>query len=67
MTTLNFLLAHAVARTLSRATRSSSTQLDHDANVSPWLRVADDHGLVVHKVGVRRTTRRSTSTRSRRC
>jgi cysteine desulfurase family protein (TIGR01976 family) len=47
MTTLNFLLAHAVARTLARGDEIVVTELDHDANVSPWLRVAEDHGLVV--------------------
>ena len=38
MTTLNFLLAHAVARTLEPGDEIVVTQLDHDANVSPWLR-----------------------------
>jgi cysteine desulfurase family protein (TIGR01976 family) len=47
MTTLNFLLAHAVARTLAPGDEIVVTDLDHDANVSPWLRVAADHGLVV--------------------
>ncbi len=47
MTTLNFLLAHAVARTLEPGDEIVVTQLDHDANVSPWLLVAADHGLVV--------------------
>jgi cysteine desulfurase family protein (TIGR01976 family) len=47
MTTLNFLLAHAVARTLRPGDEIVVTQLDHDANVSPWLRVAEDHELVV--------------------
>jgi cysteine desulfurase family protein (TIGR01976 family) len=47
MTTLNFLLAHAVARTLRPGDEIVVTQLDHDANVSPWLLVAADHGLVV--------------------
>ena len=47
MTTLNFLLAHAVARTLVPGDEIVVTQLDHDANVSPWLLVARDHDLVV--------------------
>jgi cysteine desulfurase family protein (TIGR01976 family) len=46
-TTINFLLAHAVARTLSAGDEILVTELDHDANVSPWLLVAADHGLVV--------------------
>jgi cysteine desulfurase family protein (TIGR01976 family) len=47
MTTLNFQLAHAVARTLEPGDEIVVTQLDHDANVSPWLLVARDHDLVV--------------------
>jgi cysteine desulfurase family protein (TIGR01976 family) len=46
-TTINFLLAHAFARTLTRGDEIVITELDHDANVSPWLLVADDRGLVV--------------------
>jgi cysteine desulfurase family protein (TIGR01976 family) len=53
MTTLNFQLAHAVARTLKEGDEIIVTQLDHDGNVSPWLRVADDHGLTVHTVPIR--------------
>ncbi|HEX8207067.1 MAG TPA: cysteine desulfurase-like protein, partial [Solirubrobacteraceae bacterium] len=54
MTTLNFLLAHAVARTLSPGDEIVVTELDHDANVAPWLRVAEDHGLVVKVAPLRR-------------
>jgi cysteine desulfurase family protein (TIGR01976 family) len=46
-TTINFLLAHAVARTLDAGDEIVVTELDHDANVSPWLLVAGDHGLVI--------------------
>ena len=53
MTTLNFLLAHAVARTLEPGDEIVVTELDHDANVAPWLRVAEDHGLVVRVAPVR--------------
>jgi cysteine desulfurase family protein (TIGR01976 family) len=52
MTTLNFLLAHAVTRTLEPRDEIITTWLDHDANVSPWLLIAQDRGLVVHQVGV---------------
>jgi cysteine desulfurase family protein (TIGR01976 family) len=52
MTTLNFLLAHAVARTLEPGDEIVVTQLDHDANVSPWLLVAADHELVVRHAPV---------------
>jgi len=56
MTTLNFLLAHAVARTLAPGDEIVVTELDHDANVAPWLRVAQDHGLVVRVAPVRPDT-----------
>jgi cysteine desulfurase family protein (TIGR01976 family) len=46
-TTINFLLAHAVARTLDSGDEVIVTELDHDANVSPWLLVAGDRGLTV--------------------
>jgi len=47
MTALNFALAHAVGRTLRAGDEIVVTALDHDANVAPWLRVAEDRGLVV--------------------
>ena len=53
MTTLNFQLAHAVARTLEPGDEIVVTDLDHDANVSPWLLVAADHGLVVREAPIR--------------
>jgi len=52
MSTLNFLLAHAVARTLEPGDEIVTTTLDHDANISPWLRIAEDHGLYVRQVPV---------------
>jgi cysteine desulfurase family protein (TIGR01976 family) len=54
MTTLNFQLAHAVARTLEPGDEIVVTALDHDANVSPWLLVAEDHDLVVRTAPLRR-------------
>jgi cysteine desulfurase family protein (TIGR01976 family) len=53
MTTLNFQLAHALARTLSPGDEIVVTALDHDANVSPWLVVAADHELVVRTAPLR--------------
>ena len=53
MTTLNFLLAHALARTLDTGDEIVVTALDHDANVSPWLLIAADHGLVVRHAPIR--------------
>jgi cysteine desulfurase family protein (TIGR01976 family) len=51
--TLNFQLAHAVARTLELGDEIVVTRLDHDANVSPWLLVARDHGLTVRSAPIR--------------
>jgi cysteine desulfurase family protein (TIGR01976 family) len=53
MTTLNFQLAHAVARTLRPGDEIVVTHLDHDANISPWLIVAADHDLVVRHAPIR--------------
>jgi cysteine desulfurase family protein (TIGR01976 family) len=54
-TTINFLLAHAVARTLSPGDEIVVTELDHDANVAPWLLVAADHGLVTRTAPLHRS------------
>jgi cysteine desulfurase family protein (TIGR01976 family) len=51
-TTINFLLAHAVARTLNAGDEIVVTELDHDANVAPWLLVAADHGLTIRTAPV---------------
>jgi cysteine desulfurase family protein (TIGR01976 family) len=53
MTTLNFQLAHAVARTMEPGDEIVVTALDHDANVSPWLVVAEDHDLIVKTASLR--------------
>lgn len=52
MTTLNFNLTRALGRTLKEGDEIITTTLDHDANVSPWLLLAQDRGLVVRTVGV---------------
>lgn len=52
MTTLNFALTRALARTLSPGDEIVLTRMDHDANVAPWLRIASDHGLVVRWVDI---------------
>src|SRR5215203_2602217 len=53
MTSLNFLFTRCLGRTLSRGDEVLVTKLDHDANVSPWLELAHDLGIVVRFVGVR--------------
>ena len=47
MTSLNFLLTRALGRTLEAGDEIVCTRLDHDANVSPWLELAHDLGVVV--------------------
>jgi cysteine desulfurase family protein (TIGR01976 family) len=47
MTTLNFALSRALAQTLKAGDEIVLTRMDHDANVSPWLRIAEDYDLVV--------------------
>jgi cysteine desulfurase family protein (TIGR01976 family) len=53
MTSLNFLLTRCLARTLEPGDEVLVTKLDHDANVSPWLELAHDLGIVVRFAGVR--------------
>lgn len=52
MTTLNFALSRAIAQTLHPGDEIVLTRMDHDANVSPWLRIADDRGLTVRWVDI---------------
>jgi selenocysteine lyase/cysteine desulfurase len=52
MTALNFLLTRAFARTLRAGDEVVVTTLDHDANVSPWLELAHDLGILVRVAGV---------------
>ena len=52
MTALNFLLTRALARELQPGDEVLVTRLDHDANVAPWLALADDLGIVVRFVDV---------------
>ncbi|MEO5577270.1 MAG: cysteine desulfurase-like protein [Gaiellaceae bacterium] len=52
MTSLNFLLTRALGRTLAEGDEIVCTRLDHDANVAPWLALAEDLGVVVLFAGV---------------
>jgi cysteine desulfurase family protein (TIGR01976 family) len=52
MTSLNFLLTRAFGRTLRPGDEIVHTALDHDANVSPWLELAHDLGVVVKVAGL---------------
>jgi cysteine desulfurase family protein (TIGR01976 family) len=47
MTTLTFAMSRAIGRDLVPGDEVVVTRLDHDANVAPWLAMAEDRGLVV--------------------
>jgi cysteine desulfurase family protein (TIGR01976 family) len=47
MTTLNFALTRALGRELQAGDEIVVTRLDHDANISPWLELEHDLGIVV--------------------
>jgi len=49
MTTLNFSLSAAIARGLTPGDEILITQLDHEANRGPWLRLRE-HGAVIKEV-----------------
>ena len=50
-TTLNFLLAHSLARDLKEGDEIVITELDHEANRGPWISL-QDRGVVVREVPV---------------
>jgi cysteine desulfurase family protein (TIGR01976 family) len=47
MTTLTLHISRTLARTLSAGDEIVVTRLDHDANISPWLLVAEDKGCKI--------------------
>jgi len=47
MTSLNFHLSRTASRDWTAGDEVVATRLDHDANVSPWLEIAEDKGVVV--------------------
>jgi cysteine desulfurase family protein (TIGR01976 family) len=52
MTTLNYALSAAIGRTLTAGDEILITQLDHEANRGPWLRL-QERGAVVQEVRLR--------------
>jgi len=56
MTTLNFALSRTAAREWNERDEIVVTRLDHDGNVSPWLELAHDLGLVVRFADIREDT-----------
>lgn len=47
MTTLTFAISRAIGRGLKPGDEILVTRLDHDANVSPWIAMAEDRGVTV--------------------
>lgn len=47
MTTLTLHISRSIGLTLKAGDEIVVTRMDHDANVSPWLLMARDHGLTV--------------------
>src|SRR6266704_2801224 len=50
MTTLTLSISRSLARTLQPGDEIVVTRLDHDANVAPWLLIAEDRGCHVRWV-----------------
>ncbi|MDP2914406.1 MAG: cysteine desulfurase-like protein [Candidatus Aminicenantes bacterium] len=53
MTSLTFHLSRSLARRFQAGDEIVVTRLDHDANISPWLLIAQDRGLNVNWVEFR--------------
>jgi len=47
MTTLTLHISRSLARTLNPGDEIVVTRMDHDANISPWLLVAEDRGCKI--------------------
>lgn len=52
MTSLTFQLSHALARRLAPGDEVVITELEHDANVAPWLALAE-RGVVIKRIPIR--------------
>ncbi len=53
MTTLTFHLARAIGRSLVPGDEIVVTDLDHHANVDPWVALARDYGATIRRVPLR--------------
>lgn len=50
MTSLLFHFTRAIAPTLKPGDEIITTRLDHQANIAPWFRLAEETGAVVHEI-----------------
>lgn len=55
MTSLTLNISRSIGRTLSPGDEVAVTRMDHDANVTPWLLMAEDAGATVRWVDVNTT------------
>lgn len=53
MTTLTFSISRALGRRLNPGDEIIVTRLDHDADIAPWLWLAEDRGAVIKWVDIR--------------
>jgi len=53
MTTLTFAVSRALGRDMGSSDEIVVTRLDHDANVAPWLAVAEERGATIRWVDIR--------------
>ena len=47
MTTLTYAMSRAIGREFKPGDEILLTRLDHDANFTPWVQMAEDHGVTV--------------------
>lgn len=52
MTSLTLHISRSIARTLKEGDEIVVTRLDHDANIAPWLLIAEDRGCEVRWVDI---------------
>ncbi len=52
MTSLTLHISRSIARTLQPGDEIVVTRLDHDANIAPWLLIAEDRGCTVRWVDI---------------
>ncbi len=48
MTTLTYMLSRSVSQILAPGDEIILSRLDHEANISPWLQMANERNVVVH-------------------
>lgn len=52
MTTLTFHISRSIGKMLKPGDEIILTRMDHDANIAPWLMLAEDLGLVIRWIDV---------------